>query len=87
MELRIRELRKAKGLSQTELATMLGVSLRTVGSWERGENSPDAEQVFNCARALDCTPNDILGWTKPTLTDSEQKVKDALQGLINKGVL
>lgn len=87
MELRIRELRKAKGMSQTELANAVNVSLRSIGSWERGENTPDAEQIFNLAKALECTPNDILGWAKPKLTDSERHVKDALDGLIRKGVL
>lgn len=41
---------------------MVGASLRTVGAWERGETMPDAEQVWNCAIALGCTPNDVLGW-------------------------
>lgn len=62
MELSIKALRKKLHISQTEFATSVGVSLRTIGSWERGESLPDAEQVWNCAVALGCTPNDILGW-------------------------
>ena len=62
MELQIKQLRKKSHISQTELANSIGVSLRTVGSWERGESLPNAEQVWNCAVALGCSPNDICGW-------------------------
>ncbi|MEG1545410.1 MAG: helix-turn-helix transcriptional regulator [Tannerellaceae bacterium] len=55
-------MRKKSHLSQLDLASMVGVSIRTVGAWERGETIPDAEQLWNCAEALGCTPNDILGW-------------------------
>lgn len=62
MKLNIRNMRKNAGLTQTELAEAIGVNLSTVGNWERLVTCPDAEQVWNCAVALGCTPNDILGW-------------------------
>lgn len=62
MNLKIREIRKNAHISQADLASKICVSLRTIGSWERGETIPDAEQLWNCAEALNCTPNDILGW-------------------------
>ena len=62
MNLKIKELRKKLHISQSEFAEKVGASLRTVSSWERGETIPDAEKVWNCAVALGCTPNDILGW-------------------------
>jgi transcriptional regulator with XRE-family HTH domain len=36
----IRAARERAGLTQGELATRVGVSLRTVGNWERGETVP-----------------------------------------------
>ncbi len=62
MALAIRQLRNKLHISQTDFANKVGVSLRTVGSWERGESMPNAEQVWACAVALGCTPNDVLGW-------------------------
>lgn len=62
MELCIKQIRRKLRISQTDLSESIGVSLRTVGSWERGQSIPNAEQVWNCAVALNCTPNDILGW-------------------------
>ena len=62
MILKIKELRKQSHMSQTELAEAIGSSLRTVGAWERGENVPNAEQVWACAVALGTDPNTVLGW-------------------------
>lgn len=62
MILKIKELRKQSHMSQTELAKAIGSSLRTVGAWERGENVPNAEQVWACAVALGTDPNTVLGW-------------------------
>lgn len=73
MELAIKALRKKLHISQTEFANAVGVSLRTVGSWERGESVPNAEQVWNCAVALKCSPDEILGWR---IEDSAKKTVD-----------
>lgn len=37
---RIREARERAGLTQQQVAAEIGVSLRTVGNWERGETVP-----------------------------------------------
>lgn len=37
---RIRQARERAGLTQQALANAVGVSLRTVGNWERGESLP-----------------------------------------------
>lgn len=62
MNLQLKKIRKESRVSQEELAKRIGVSARAIGAWERGENSPNAEQVWNCAVALGCSPNDICGW-------------------------
>ncbi len=62
MDLQLRRLRVEAGLSQTQLAEKVGVSLKTVGNWERGETAITLEDAYNCAVALDCTPNDLCGW-------------------------
>lgn len=36
----VRAWRKARGMSQTELADALGVTWRTVSNWERGASIP-----------------------------------------------
>ena len=47
---RLKELRKRKGLTQTQLADALGVHLQTVSKWERGVTCPDMVQLGALSR-------------------------------------
>ena len=62
MGFNLRQLRKASKMTQSELAQAISVDIKTIGNWERGETFPDADQLWSCAEALNCSPNDILGW-------------------------
>ena len=62
MDLKIKELRKARKVTQQDFASRLSVDVKTVSNWERGETTMSAEQLWNCAVALDSDPNTILGW-------------------------
>ena len=46
----LKALRKAKGLSQEELAARLGVSRQAVSKWETGEAAPDLSNSMWCGR-------------------------------------
>ena len=46
---RLYELRRKKGLSQEELSEKLGVSRQAVSKWERGEASPDTDNLIALA--------------------------------------
>lgn len=46
---RLVELRQALGLSQETLASSLGVSRQAVSKWERGESSPDTDNLIALA--------------------------------------
>lgn len=92
MQLQLKMYRKQAKMSQAELAAMLGVSARTVGAWERGENQPDADQIWRCAEALGLSPNEIYGWVSqddsratPTNQDStdsmERQLIDAFRSM------
>jgi len=49
---RIKSLRQRLGLSQKAFAKQLGVSLRTVQRWERGESKPSKMALFHLALLL-----------------------------------
>lgn len=57
---RIRELRKAKKLSQQELADKLGVDRSTIAKWETGTNSPRTNKLHQLAKVLDCSLEELL---------------------------
>ncbi len=59
---RIKQLRKRKGLNQTELAQMLKKSLRTVQKYETGEIEVSIAIVNQIADLLDTTSTYILGY-------------------------
>ena len=57
----MRALRKAKGLSQEELAARLHVVRQTISKWEKGRSVPDAELLVRLAEELDTTAAALLG--------------------------
>ena len=61
----IKALRKAKGLSQEELAIKLNVVRQTVSKWEKGLSVPDAGMVIQIAEVLATTVNVLLGEEVP----------------------
>ena len=56
---RIKMLRKKKGLSQTELAQMLGKSLRTVQKYETGEIEVSISVINQIAEILETSFEEI----------------------------
>ena len=56
----IAALRKAKGITQSELGERIGVSFQAVSKWERGETLPDVSVLPDLARVLETTVDFIL---------------------------
>ena len=54
------ELRKRKGMSQEELAGLLGVSRQTVSNWELGETSPNAAQLLQLSKIFNIKVDGLL---------------------------
>lgn len=60
----IRELRKAKRLSQQELAVKIGVDRSTIAKWEIGTHSPRTNKLRHLADILDCPLEALLPESK-----------------------
>ncbi|MCR5749319.1 MAG: helix-turn-helix domain-containing protein [Lactobacillus sp.] len=58
---RIRDLRKQKRVSQTELAKSAGVSQTTVTAWETGKAEPSSSAVAKLADIFNVTTDYLLG--------------------------
>lgn len=59
----IKTLRKAKGLSQEELAVKLNVVRQTVSKWEQGLSVPDAEMLISLSEVFEVPVSTLLGET------------------------
>ncbi len=56
----ITELRKSKGISQTDFAKELHISRQAVSKWENGKSIPDAEMLTSVARYFGVTVDRLL---------------------------
>ena len=74
MNLRLKELRKARKLTQTQLGELVGVDMRTISNWECGRTQMDMEQAWCVCRALKCSVNDLVGWKDTPLSPQEQQL-------------
>ena len=61
----IKALRKARGLSQQELAGRLHVVRQTVSKWEQGLSVPDADLLVQLADCLGVPVEELLGTPAP----------------------
>ena len=59
--LRIRQRRKALGVSQTALAEAVGLTFQQIQKYERGFNRVSFSRLVDIAHALDCRVIDLIG--------------------------
>ena len=70
----LKELRRAKGLTQEQLAEVLNVSSRTVSRWETGSNMPDISMLVEIAVFYDVSiPEIVQGERKSETMDKETR--------------
>ena len=53
-------LRRAAGLTQQQLADLIGVKRTALTNWEIGTNAPPSKYLLALADALHCTVEDLL---------------------------
>lgn len=82
---RIRQWRGKQGITQSELARKLGVSLSTVSRWERGSGEiPDTKHLIDLCFLFGCSLTALIGEKQEPviyldkLTESQQQVIEHL---------
>lgn len=60
---RLKELRKAEGLCQRELAEQIGIGQSNISDWENGVSRPEYENLMRIARIFDVSTDYLLGLT------------------------
>lgn len=79
---RIRELRKAKGFTQEQLAELVGVEPRHISRIEGGYNSPSIERLARISEALNAPIKEFFDFMH--LNTPEERSKDI--GVLIKGM-
>ena len=75
---RIQSLRKAKGMSQEELADAAGVSRQAVSKWESEQSIPDIDKIVILSEIFDVTTDYILKGIEPVETNDHKTMADVI---------
>lgn len=67
--IRLKELRQSKGMTQSQLASKLGMSSRTIASYEQGVNEPSIATIKKLSELFDVTSDYLIGLTNIKTTD------------------
>ena len=70
------ELRKEKGLTQAELAQILGVTNKAVSKWETGEAMPETSLLLPISRIFDVTVDELLSGARTQSNQSAGSASD-----------
>ena len=77
----LRTLRKARGLSQEDLARQLHITRQTLSKWENGLSVPDAQLLLRLAEILDVPVSELLGGPVEPAEADEDTVARQLERL------
>jgi transcriptional regulator with XRE-family HTH domain len=79
---RIAEVRKARGISQSELAAGIGTGRSQIAKLELGERQLTPKWIERIARFLDCDPSEfVIDDGAPRLSPREQAMLDLFRHL------
>lgn len=76
----LKKLRRARDLTQEELAQFLGVTFQAVSKWERNEGYPDITMLPVIANYFEVTVDDLIG---NDLISREEKIKQYVEAFWN----
>lgn len=63
--MRLEEIRKKRGVTQHELANLMGVRQNTISQWESGKRNPSIPRLVRLAKIFDCTLDDLCSCDSP----------------------
>ena len=80
----IAEERKARKLTQRELADKLSISDKTISKWERGNGFPEVSLLLPLCAELDITVNELLSGERLSETDYKKKAEENMVNLVKE---
>lgn len=79
----IAECRKQKKMTQSELASILGVTEKSISNWENGRNMPDLSLFKPLCSSLNITINDLMSGEKIDQDDYQEKFEENIVNTID----
>ena len=76
--------RKARGMTQKQLAEQLSISDKTVSKWERGKGLPEVALMLPLCEALQITVNDLLSGEKISENNYQKKAEENMMSLMQE---
>lgn len=76
--------RKARNLTQRQLADQLGISDKTVSKWECGKGLPEVSLMLPLCASLDITVNDLLSGERVGSTNYQKKAEENMMDLMKE---
>lgn len=83
----IREMRKARGITQTELAQSLSVTPQSVSRWETGQAYPDVVLLPRIAKYFDVTLDELMLGLESSLTIYRKEFAEASKAVHSENTL
>lgn len=80
LQIRLKELRDKKGISQASLANELGIRQSTVGMWESGKNKPQPDMLVTLSKYFGVSVDYLLG-----IDDEDEEMNENLRGRADRG--
>lgn len=88
MQTRIGDLRRARGMRQSELAEAVGVSASAIGMYEQGRREPDLHMLLKLARLFDVSVDYLIGASdRPERFDVNEIAACVARDLMNQPAL
>ena len=94
--IRIRDFRESKGLTQKELAEIVGVQDAVISNWETGRNRPNVDVSKKLCTALNTSADELIGIKRKenkglsneakkvaaAFDDSDDKIKQIIKNIL-----
>lgn len=77
----IKKFRKEKGLSQVELAEMLGFGQHAVSTWENGRREPDIATLKKLATIFECSLDELVDYNQEKITKEQKELFSDIEKL------
>ena len=75
------ELRKAKNLSQEEVADKLGVTRQSVSKWETNQSTPDFDKIVPLCELFEISTDELLIGKR----EDKKEIKEVIEWCDEKG--